>query len=159
MSAITYRKATADDIRPALDLALRVFIEFEVPDYEPRAIEKFKNDCIENKEYINNYVSGKYLMFVAVCEKEIIGIINERGNGRISMLFVDGRYHRRGIATKLMERMVCELKLMGINKITLHSSPYGVPFYNHFGFTPTDTAQKIDYFIVIPMEYKPNEIM
>lgn len=153
MSTITYRKATADDIRPALDLALQIFIQFELPDYEPGAIEKFKNDCIENKEYINNYASGKHLMFVAVCEMEIIGIINERGNGRISMLFVDGRYHRRGIATKLMERMVCELKLTNINKITVHSSPYGVPFYKHFGFTPTDTAQKNDCFIVTPMEY------
>ena len=30
---IVYRKARPDDVRPALELALRVFIEYEVPDY------------------------------------------------------------------------------------------------------------------------------
>jgi hypothetical protein len=33
---ITYRKANPEDVCPALDLALRVFIEFDAPDYEPK---------------------------------------------------------------------------------------------------------------------------
>lgn len=152
------RQATPDDIRPAFDLALRVFMEYEAPVYEPGAVVKFKADCIENKEYIEKYITCKHLMFIAADNEEIVGIVNERGNGRISMLFVDGKYHRQGIATALMERMVCELKLEGIEKITLHSSPYGVHFYKHFGFLPTDVEQKIDCFTITPMEYIPNEI-
>lgn len=31
---ITYRKAKPEDIYPAFKLALRVFMEFEAPDYE-----------------------------------------------------------------------------------------------------------------------------
>lgn len=151
-------QASPDDVLPALNLALRVFMEFEAPEYEQGAVSEFKADCVENKEYIENYTSNKHLMFIAVDNKEIVGIVNERGNGRISMLFVDGEYHRQGIATALMERIVCELKLRRIDKITLHSSPYGVPFYKHFGFVPTDNEQKKDGFIFTPMAYEPNEI-
>jgi 8-oxo-dGTP diphosphatase len=152
------RQASPKDVLPAFDLALRVFTEFEVPVYEQGAVTRFKEDCIENKEYLQKYISGSHLMLIAVDSEEIVGMVNERGNGHISMLFVDGKYHRQGIATSLMERMVCELKLRGIDKITLNSSPYGLPFYLNFGFTPTDVEQKKDGFIFTPMTYKPNEI-
>jgi len=147
------RQATSDDVHPALDLALRVFIEFEAPVYEQGAVARFKADCEENKEYIEHYKSGRHLMFMAVDGDKTIGIVNERGNGHISMLFVDGKYHRQGIATALMERMVCELKLRGINKVTVNSSPYGLPFYTNFGFTPAGEVQKINGFIFTPMAY------
>jgi len=150
------RQATADDVLPALNLALRVFTEFEAPAYEHGAVAKFKSDCIENDEYIENYKSGKRLMFIAVDDEKIVGIVNERGNGRISMMFVNGEYHRQGIATALMKRIVYELKLQGIDKITLQSSTYGVPFYNAFGFKSTGAERQADFFTVIPMEYTSN---
>ncbi|MCL2833936.1 MAG: GNAT family N-acetyltransferase [Treponema sp.] len=152
------RKAVPDDVRPALDLALRVFVEFEAPVYEPGAINRFRTDCIDNLIYIENYISGKNLMYIAADNKKIIGMVNENGNGHISMLFVDAAYHRHGIATKLMERIVCELKLAGFDIITVNSSPYALPFYRSFGFKPTDTKQKKDGFIFTPMSYIPNEI-
>ena len=93
-------------------------------------------------------------MYVALDGDKIVG----RGSGYVSMLFVDGSYHRRGIATALMGTMVCELKLRGFNKITVNSSPYGLPFYRHFGFAPTGPGQKKDGFIFTPMEYTPGEI-
>ncbi|HHT95546.1 MAG TPA: GNAT family N-acetyltransferase [Clostridiaceae bacterium] len=155
---ITYRKAKPEDIYPAFELALRVFMEFEAPDYEQDAVVRFKSDCIDNEEYINNYVTGKHLMYVALEGNKIVGLVNERGNGHISMLFVDGSYHRQGIATTLMNNIVCDLKLRGFDRITLNSSPYGLPFYKHYGFKPIDTEQKKDGFIYIPMAYEPNEI-
>jgi GNAT superfamily N-acetyltransferase len=153
------RKAAAEDVRSALDLALRVFAEYEAPEYEPGAIGHFKEDCIDNADYINNYIAGKHLMFVALDGDKIIGMINERGDGHISMVFVDGAYHRQGIATAMMEQMVCVLKLCGNDKITLNSSPFGLPFYLHFGFMPTDSEQHKDGFIFTPMAYTPNEIL
>jgi len=155
---ITYRKAKPEDIYPAFELALRVFMEFEAPDYEQDAVGIFKSDCIDNEQYINNYVTGKHLMYVALEGNKIAGFVNECGNGHISMLFVDGLHHRQGIATTLMNNIVCNLKLRGFDKITLNSSPYGLPFYKHFGFKPTDIEQKKDGFIFIPMSYEPNEI-
>jgi len=38
---------------------------------------------------------------------KIIGVIGNRAKGdEIGTLFVDGKYHRKGIATELMNRMV-----------------------------------------------------
>jgi GNAT superfamily N-acetyltransferase len=155
---ITYRKATINDIRPALDLALDLFMEFQAPTFSESGINKFVTGCINNEKYISNYTSEKHMMFVAVSNKKVIGIISERGHGQISMMFVDKKYHRQGIATKLMELMVNSLKNDGVNLITVNSSPYAVPFYHNFGFIDTDIMQAKDGFIYIPMVYDPKEI-
>jgi 8-oxo-dGTP pyrophosphatase MutT (NUDIX family) len=57
-----------------------------------------------------------------------------------------------------MSRIVCDLKLLGFNRLTLEASPYGLPFYLHFGYKPTDTEQRMNGFIFTPMAYEPNEI-
>jgi ribosomal protein S18 acetylase RimI-like enzyme len=150
------RRALPSDINSALDLALRVFIEFEMPDYEPQALTKFKRDCIDNVEYRERVRSGSNFMFVTYNNDKIIGMICERGNGHISMLFIDENYHRKGIATALMKEMITALKSQGFEKITLNSSPYGIPFYEHFGFTSTDELQHKDGFIFMPMLYVIN---
>jgi len=152
------RQAYPNDIRSALDLAYRVFMEFEAPDYEPEAVRNFKADVVENQTYIDMVTVNKHLMFLALDGDKIVGVIGERGNGHICIVFVDGDYHRQGIGTALMSRMVCELKLHGFDKITLNSSPYGLLFYKSFGFVPTSTEQKLNGFIFTPMAYKPNEI-
>jgi ribosomal protein S18 acetylase RimI-like enzyme len=147
------RRALPDDVLPALDLALRVFIKFEMPDYEQQALTNFKRDCIDNVEYRKRFRSGSNFMFIALDKDKIIGMICERGNGHISMLFVDENYHRKGIATALMKEMIVALKSQGFEKVTLNSSPYGVPFYENVGFTATDELQHKDGFIFLPMKY------
>ncbi|MDR0889335.1 MAG: GNAT family N-acetyltransferase [Oscillospiraceae bacterium] len=137
----TIRRALPADIRPALDLALNVFAEYEMPDYAPEALENFKRGMDIGK------------LFIALDGEKTVGLINERKNGHISMLFVDGQYHRRGIATALMNEMVGALKSEGIARITLNASPYGMPFYEHFGFRPTGGVQHADGFVFTPMEY------
>jgi GNAT superfamily N-acetyltransferase len=70
------------------------------------------------------------------------------------MMFVDGGYHRRGIATAMMNNMAYALQSQGINRITLNASPYGIPFYEKYGFKSTDTVQHKDGFVFTPMEYR-----
>lgn len=155
---IAYRKATADDIRPALDLALRVFIEFDAPDYGPEHTDCMClaiNDRIKNSDI---YLSGKRLMLVALNDKKVIGIIETYGNNRIALLFVECNYQRQGIATELLNRIICDLKMNGFDKIVLNSSPHALPFYKHFGFIPIETEKNINTPWKTPMEYIPNEI-
>lgn len=156
---ITYRKATDDDVRPALDLALNVFMEFEAAEYEPEATQRFKADVVYNETAIQNWINGASSMYVACDGDKIVGVVGEKwDNGHINIVFVDGKYHRKGIATELMNYIVCDLKMRGFDKMTLFSSPYGLPFYLKYGFTPTDALQHSDGFIFTPMEYIPNEI-
>jgi ribosomal protein S18 acetylase RimI-like enzyme len=139
--AYIIRRALPEDIRPALDLALKVFIEYEMPDYAPEALENFKRSMDISR------------MFVALDGEKVVGLINERGNGHVSMLFVDEKCHRRGVATALMNEMVDALKREGIARITLNASPYGIPFYERYGFKATDCVLRRDGFVFVPMEY------
>lgn len=155
---ITYQKAAPEDICSAFDLALRVFMEFEAQDTDADAIEWLHADYAHKKSRTDLWITGGRLMFVALDGDTVIGMADARINGHIQSFYVDSTYHRRGIGTELLNRMVCELKLRGFNKITLDSSPYGLPFYRNFGFHPTAAEQKKDGFLGTPMEYIPNEI-
>ncbi|MCL2342628.1 MAG: GNAT family N-acetyltransferase [Firmicutes bacterium] len=155
---ITYRTAAPADIRPAFDLALRVFMEFEAPDYGPEGTNSFRRDVEAKAENLDLYLSGKRLLFVALDGETVVGMAESNEAGHVAELFVDGAYHRRGIATELMNMSVCALKLRGCDRIGVNSSPHGLPFYLNYGFQPTDTEQRKDGFIFTPMEYIPNEI-
>jgi GNAT superfamily N-acetyltransferase len=141
-------------VQPALDLALSVFLKFEAEEYDPEATDNFKRDIVHNSTAIENWVSGKNLMFVALDGGKIVGVIGEkRSDGHINLLFVDGNYHRRGIATALTNLMTAALSANGFSEITLFSSPHGLPFYKHYGFVPTGATRKEDGFIFTPMRY------
>ena len=68
---ISYRKANAEDIYPALELALKVFMEYNAPGYEPISILNFKTDCVDNQSYIDSLKSGENVMFVNAVRLEI----------------------------------------------------------------------------------------
>lgn len=154
---IRLRQALMNEVITALNLALDVFMEFEAHLYTKEAIGKFVDGCVKNEEYINNYISGKHMMFIALDGQKIVGIINERGNGRISMLFVDSKYQRQGIASELMDKMIEYFRKIQIHTVTLDSSPYAVSFYHHYGFVDTDKEQCNDGFIFTPMSYEISE--
>ena len=157
---INIRKANPEDVLSALELARKIFTEFEPPYYSEEAIRKFIGGCVENEQYINNYISQKHLMFIAVDEDEtadhnkIVGVISERGEGRISMLFVDGAYQRQGIATALMDTVIAVLAKKGVRCVTLEASPAGMPFYLKYGFTASGEEQNIDGFVFTPMYFE-----
>lgn len=152
------RQATAKDIRPALDLALRVFMEYDSLDYGPEHTERMRLSIEERIANPDIYHSGNRLMFVAFDDKKVIGIIETYGNNRISLMFVDSDYQRQGIATELMSRMAYELKKSGFDSIVLNSSPNGLLFYKNFGFTIIETEKNINTPWKTPMSYTLNEI-
>ena len=54
---ITYRKANAGDIRPALDLALRVFIKFHTPDCQQKEVRSYFTTRFTDECYLNDFES------------------------------------------------------------------------------------------------------
>ena len=147
------RQATTDDINPALELAFRVFMKCDATDYGPEHTERMRlsmEDRIANPDY---YLPGNRLMFVALDGNKVIGMIETYGNNRISLMFVDCDYQRQGVATKLMTRMVCELKKRGFNEVVLNSSPNGLLFYKSFGFSVIESEKNANTPWKTPMVY------
>ena len=150
---VTYRKANSEDIRPAFDLIEKVWTESGYGKFET-----LQENVTRNTEVIERYASEKYLMIVAQADKDIVGVVGADDKGFIQALFVDGAFERRGIATALLSQAVCELKVLGHDKIRLGSSRLAIPFYEKFGFTKMGDEQLINGFMSTPMEYTPNEI-
>ena len=118
------------------------------------------NEITRKSGLLKKYESGERFMIIAKDGKKIVGAIGAsiNENSVKPPLCADSEYHNQGIATELLHRMVCELKLAGCDLIKVDSSSYALPFYKKFGFIETGLEQQHDGFVSIPMEYVPNEI-
>lgn len=142
---IYIRVLNENEIPAALDLAWKVFCEYESCDYAPEGTEEFKK-CLNDDTYLSGI--RYYGAFDEAKSVGILGIRNEKHH--ICFFFVDGKYHRRGIGRKLFLRMKEDYPKQ---TITLNSSPYGLPFYKAIGFTATDEEQTVHGIRFTPMKY------
>ena len=146
LNSITIRRLSADERQNALDLAWVVFLEYESPDYSAEGTEEFRK-CLHDEEYLHGL---QY--YGAFDNMRLIGEIAIRPDRKhICFFFVDGRYHRRGIGTRMFRRL---LEDYPDETITLNSSPYGLLFYKAIGFMPTDEEKTVNGIRFTPMKYK-----
>lgn len=139
------RRLSVDERQAALDLAWRVFSEYESPVYSAEGTEEFRK-CLHDEEYL--YGIDYYGAFV---DHKLIGLIGIRTKlEHICFFFVDGEYHRQGIGTMMFNYLLENYKS---NTITVNSSPFGVGFYKRLGFTPTEKEKTINGIRFTPMIY------
>lgn len=136
----------------AMEIAWRTFLKFEAPDYPQEGIRSFY-DFVKDETLHRMFLAGNYQMFGAFIGKQMIGMISMRGEGHISLLFVDKRYHRRGVGRALIQHLETYLlSEMGIGKMTVNASPYGEAFYQKLGFQDIGPKTQQDGIIYTPME-------
>ena len=139
------RRLSEEERQAALDLAWAVFSEYESPDYSAEGTEEFRK-CLHDEEYLRGlqyygaFDGGKLIGEIAIRPEKL----------HICFFFVDGRYHRLGIGTKMFRRL---LEDYPGETITLNSSPYGLPFYKAIGFVPTDEEKIVNGIRFTPMKY------
>ena len=144
--AFTIRRLFEDERQAALDLAWVVFSEYESPDYSAEGTEEFRK-CLHDEAYL----SGLHY-YGAFDGEKLIGEIAIRPDRKhICFFFVDGRYHRRGIGTRMFRSVLEDYPK---ETITLNSSPYGLPFYKAIGFVPTDEEKTVNGIRFTPMKYE-----
>lgn len=142
---INIKKIINDDRDEALNLVLDVFMEFGASDFSEEGVQTFKN-YIDNKELSENLE-----MYGAYYKNILVGVIATRNEGNhITLLFVDGNYHRNGIGRILFKYV---LELSSSENITVNSSPYAVEVYHHLGFIETDFEHIDDGIRYTPMVY------
>lgn len=143
---IRIRRMSDPEIPSALDLAWKVFSEYESPDYSTEGTEEFRK-CLHDEEYL--YGIDYYGAFDS---SKLIGLIGIRSNlEHICFFFVDGQYHKNGIGTKMFNYLL-ENNIGNI--ITVNSSPYGLGFYKKLGFVPTEEEKTINGIRFTPMIYR-----
>lgn len=145
------RFAIEADIPSALDLAWRMFVKYDSPDYGAEHTERMRKAIDDRLKDLSIYTQR--LLLVALADGKVVGMIETYGTNRISLLFVESEYQRKGIATALMSKIASELKMRGYDKIVLNSSPHGLPFYKRFGFVVVEEEKNPDTPWKTPMSY------
>ncbi|MBR6665771.1 MAG: GNAT family N-acetyltransferase [Lachnospiraceae bacterium] len=145
------RLATGGEILQALDLAWRMFVKYDAPDYGAEHTERMRVAIEDRLKDLSIY--SERLMVVALVDGNVIGMLETYGTNRISLLFVDSEYQRKGIATALMDKIAGELKVRGYDKIVLNASTCGLAFYKHYGFAVLEEERNTDTPWKTPMWY------
>lgn len=146
------RPAWQEDWQPAMELAWKTFLKYEADDYGPEGIRNF-NDFITDSSLFRMFTEGKYPLFVACCDEQIIGMVTLRNENHISLLFVEESYHRKGIGRALLQYVFKYLEEeMECFRVTVFAAPFGNEFYHKLGFTDLGPVRERDGILYTPME-------
>lgn len=145
------RFVNCDEWEEAMELAWKTFLEFEGDVYPPEGIRSFE-DFVTDSALKRMFIMGAYQVMAAYHDNKMIGMISLRSETHISLLFVDGSYHRRGIGRALVSKLSSYVKdEIGKSRITVNASPYGVSFYHRLGFRDIEPEKQQDGIIFTPM--------
>ena len=149
------RRLRPDEVNEALDLAMETYLEFEAPDYGPEGVTTFRRDLYDNAAFRADCMSGANRMWGALDQGRVIGLMAMRGESHIVLVFTHRDYHRRGVASAILRALLSDVRRENptLRRLTLNSSPYGLPFYLHAGFQPAGAEQTINGIRFTPMTY------
>ena len=142
--AIQYKRLTADELDTFIQMRIRQLRE-----------EGAKEDIDLGpvlKDYYNRHMAdGTFVSWLALDGNEVIATSGMSfvekppyfgcPNGRIGLLssmFTEPAYRRKGIAKKLLSRVIEEAKAYGCGIVQITASDMGVMLYADFGFTKNE---------------------
>ena len=155
MPAIKIRIMKTSDIEDSVKLILTVSKEFMFSTYSDEGQIEFKNKLQQIKSKL---ADKKYISYVAKDAGNIIGMVQgsiRNGYGSIGLLFVDKRYHRKGIGTGLMKKAESRIK-KEVDVVKLYSSTYALEFYQKVGYFRTTGIRSRKGIIYYPMKKNLN---
>lgn len=132
-----------------------VFGEFVAPCYSVEGISEF-NSGILPERLAERVRTGDEFIVTAKDGQKIVGIIGIKENKHISLLYVEKKYHCRGIARKMLFSALekCRKKDPKLAEITVNSSLYGVYICQQLGFQLTSAEQEEKGMKFFPMSKK-----
>lgn len=137
------RKVLNEEMKDALNLVWRVFLEYEAPDYTDEGIKEFKKSIDDV-----NWVNAREF-YGAFIEEKLVGVIATKDATHIALFFVYGKFQGQGIGRKLYNKII---ELNNQEFFTVNSSPYAHEIYKHLGFMDTDIEQCINGLRFYPMK-------
>ncbi|MDO6543981.1 GNAT family N-acetyltransferase [Photobacterium sanguinicancri] len=76
-----------------------------------------------------------YIFLLYRQQQQVVGVVLLKPDNGLSSLFVDPAYHRKGIASALLQSaLTLRFKDDPTAIIRLNASTYAEPFYRHYGF-------------------------
>ena len=147
------RSVTDDEWAEAMGLAWHVFLIYEASDYSDEGIKNFYR-FVTDRILFRMFKAGQYQLFGYFLEDKLIGIISLRNGNHISLLFVDEHHQNEGVASSLLKFVNNYLLTeLGMQEVSVDSSPYAVDFYHHMGFIDMDREITKNGIRYTPMKF------
>jgi ribosomal protein S18 acetylase RimI-like enzyme len=134
------RALTPEDIPAAAALLRRAAEEFILHESSPADGAVFLAE--QGEDGIRSFLAKGFVYHVAEVHGELAGFIAIRERSHVYSLYVDKRFHRRGIARRLWD--AAREAALGPDHpgaFTVNSSNHAMPFYASLGFVPTAPTQ------------------
>ena len=128
-----------------------VFHQYVAPGFSQDGIDEFMRYIAPDA--IRGQLRENHFAFMATRGADILGLIEVRDNDHIALFFVDGRYQRKGIGKRLLQKALalCKRNNTEFAKVTVNASPNSISAYETMGFEPTDDEQCINGIRFVPM--------
>lgn len=139
--SLAFRRATRDDVKSLAELRFRQLID------EGGKPNDNINDELE-KYFVNELENEDLIIWVAEAGSKIVAtagvcffqypptFYNVTGKvAYVTNVYTRNEFRHQGIATKLMEYVMDEIRKTGCNTVRLHSSEQGRRLYEKMGFT------------------------
>ena len=151
MTQLIYRDMQPGEETEVYNLIYQVFEEFIAPDFSQQGIDEFLS--FASPEGLAARTQADNFVILALYQKQIVGMIEIRDYGHISLLFVDSEYQGSGIGTELIERSLgrCHSRNPGFDTMSVNSGPNSVTFYEKVGFRPMAPEQEQNGIRFVPM--------
>jgi GNAT superfamily N-acetyltransferase len=134
------RSLTPDDIPAASALLRRAAEEFILHESTLEDGAVFLAE--QGEEGMRSFLAKGYVYHLAEVDGTLAGFIAIRERSHVYSLYVDSRFHRRGIARRLWETARDAALGPGHpGAFTVNSSNHALPFYASLGFVPTAPTQ------------------
>ncbi len=148
---ITYRAIEPGEEKKVSELVLESFGEFIRHEYSQEGIDEFRRYA--QPEALEERSRADHCVLVATLKDRIAGVIEIRQHDHISLLFVERRLQRKGIAKDLLQKALEVMRTAkpDLERVTVNSSRYGVPVYEKLGFHQTGPERTVNGIAFIPM--------
>jgi ribosomal protein S18 acetylase RimI-like enzyme len=134
------RSLVPDDIPACAALLRRAAEEFILHESTPLDAAAFLSK--QGEEGMRGFLAQGFVYHVAEVDGELAGFIAIRERSHVYSLYVDKRFHRRGIARALWD--TARAAVIGPGHpgfFTVNASNHALPFYAALGFAPTAPMQ------------------
>ena len=130
----------------------RVFMDFIASECSQEGISEFLRYARADR--LNERLEEDSFILLALLQDKTVGMIEIREDSHISLLFVDGNYQGKGIATRLVRAALnkCLEDDPSLKLVSVNSAPNSIKFYEKLGFVPTDSERLQNGIRFVPME-------
>lgn len=136
------KKAQLEDLEEISNLAKRIYLKYNSSLDTDEGISNILTFINYDNILMRTYIDGSLILKAMDIKKNtIIGFIEIRNYSHISLLFIDDKYFRLGIAKKLFEQVK---DMMPSDKYSVNSSDYAIEFYKKLGFVAVYDNIKVE---------------